>query len=336
MRRASQAKPPRDPQAGPARIVPLLDFHYTARHPPTIRMSPRGTPDRRAGVAVGVNGSSGQPVARAMSRRRFLSGSLFLAAAAAAAGGGAALLDSRRLALERHEVALPGLSPSLDGMRVAQLSDLHRGPLVPAEEIAAAAEAAMAAEPDLVVLTGDFVSLSSANIDSCVEALRALRAPLGVYGVPGNHDHSVGVGAVAARLKAAGVPLLVNRSIQVERDLFLAGVDDLWSGNARPDIALRGIPARAARILLSHNPSLLDGLDEPLLLLAGHTHGGQINLGGLTGLFTAAVTSHGRFLSGWYSRGRTRMYVNRGIGVVGIPVRFRSRPEVTLFTLRAG
>jgi len=270
-----------------------------------------------------------------MSRRQFLQRGLLLAAAAAVPPAGMAVIRSRDLAIEKHQVDLPGLHPLLDGLRIVQLSDLHRGPLVAEDAIAAAAAAAMELQPDLVTLTGDFVSISHTNIASCIEALLPLRAPLGVYGVPGNHDHHAGAGVIAARLAGAGIPLLVNRNVEVERGLYLAGVDDLWSGNARPDAALSGIPRGAARILLSHNPSVVDGVDESLLLLAGHTHGGQINIGPLTGFFTSAVTSHGRFLSGWYRNGQTRLYVNRGIGVVGIPLRFRSRPEVTLFVLRA-
>ncbi len=281
-----------------------------------------------------MNGRTSSHTRRTLSRRRLLRGALLLTAAAAAPAAGVALARSRDLQTEHHEVPLPGLHPSLDGLRVVQLSDLHSGPLVGPETIAEAARAAAELRPDLAVLTGDFVSRSHTYIGPCIEALRVLRPPLGVYGVPGNHDHASGVAPIGARLAAARMPLLVNRNVEVERGLFLAGVDDLSWGDARPELALRGIPKGSARIMMCHNPRLLERLDEPLLLIAGHTHGGQINLGPLTGLLTSSITSRGRFVSGWYSRGDARLYVNRGIGVVGIPLRFRSRPEVTLFTLR--
>lgn len=269
-----------------------------------------------------------------MTRRTLLKHSIVFTAAALLPAKGM-LWEPYRLSVTRHEVTLQGLPKKLQGLRVVQLSDIHKGTFVSSGFLRRVAERVMALRPDVILMTGDFVYHSHLEIDPCMEAISSLRAPFGVFSVLGNHDHWTSPQYITERLEAAGYPVLVNRSREVSRGLWVAGVDDLWSGNADPAAALSDVPDGAAAILMSHNAELLDHVSRPLLLLAGHTHGRQVNLGRLSDLIVGSITSGGRYVSGWYSNGGARMYINRGIGTIGIPARFRSTPEISVFHLAA-
>ncbi len=294
---------------------------------------PAGTAPGATGVYPNMSRPSRTDTPPDRSRRRFLRSAALLGAMSIVPAK-SVLWDRRQVEVTTHDAPLNALPGSVDGMKVCQISDLHRGPYVSEEMLRDVTQSVMALRPDLILVTGDFVSVSYEYISSCAAAMDGLSAPLGVYGVLGNHDHWTSAPAVAQRLKERGIPLLVNDSREIEKGLWLAGVDDLWSGNCSVPHALAHVPSGAATILMSHNPALLDDLGQDLLVLAGHTHGGQISLGWLTRVLTSKVTAGGRYMRGWYERGRSRLYVNRGIGVVGLPARFRSMPEITLFTLR--
>lgn len=268
------------------------------------------------------------------SRRRFLAKALAVSVVS--------VLPVRSLATDRydihttyHDVPVRGLPRSLEGLRVVQLSDLHRSRLNSEEFIREAVEAAERLQPDLALVTGDFISTDFTNIYSCADALESLSATMGVYGVLGNHDHALAGPAVAAHLTSRGIRILNNEATDLG-GLWLGGVDDLWLG--QPDLprTMKAMPPDAPRLLLCHNPRVLPQLKgENIIVFSGHTHGGQIYLGPLTGIIVPECTDNGRYISGWYSSGNTRMYVNRGIGVVGIPARMFCPPEITLFTLRS-
>ncbi|MEW6283536.1 MAG: metallophosphoesterase, partial [Candidatus Eremiobacterota bacterium] len=210
----------------------------------------------------------------------------------AALGLGAAGLA--RLALEpwftevRHvEVRLADLPEVLEGFTITQLSDLHRGPWVPEVLLRRGVELANTLRSDLVVLTGDFLSVSRAYAGSLVDVVAGLSAPEGVFAVLGNHDYWCrGQGRLQEGFRHKGVELLVNQAARMSTrgvDWWLVGLDDAWAG--RPDLgrALAGVPRDAFRLLLAHEPDFADTAARQgiPLQLSGHSHGGQVRLPGL-------------------------------------------------------
>lgn len=268
---------------------------------------------------------------RALSRRRFIRHSIALLSTVGLCQG---LSERTRVQVTRHTVPIPGLRGSL---RLVQLSDLHRSWCVSEGYIAQVVARANALQPDLVALTGDFVTHSSEYIASCVQPLKALLAPLGLYGVLGNHDYFCdgghGAPAITAALASISVRMLTNTSLRLETGLHLVGVDDSWAGTPDPEAAFREVPPSAPTIAMTHNPSIFRSLSAyPCLTLAGHTHGGQINLPFVTRRYLGLRT---RYLRGWYQEPNKpgRLYVSRGLGVVGIPMRIRAYPEIAVFDL---
>jgi len=237
-------------------------------------------------------------------------------------------------------IPVPNLPRQWDGARLAHLSDLHHGRLVPLKQIARAVELAVAARPDIVVCTGDFVTGRGAVTAALARTLKGLRAPLGVFAVLGNHDHWAGAGAVRGMLAKAGITLLDNRHIVLERgggSLALAGVGDLWEDRQDLAAALAGVPAEVPRLLLCHNPDYADAMPSAPrvdLMLCGHTHGGQVKIP--FGPRPMLPIRNRRYAAGLIRGPRCWMYVSRGIGMVGVPVRFNCRPELPVITLRRG
>jgi predicted MPP superfamily phosphohydrolase len=238
---------------------------------------------------------------------------------------------------ERVELEVPGLHPAHDGLRVAQLSDLHVGARTPEPLLLAALAAARAFDPDVVFLTGDFVSRHRAEVGRAREILGGLRGP--TFAVLGNHDHWVDAGGTAAALRANGYEVLGNAWTRISlrgEPLTLVGVDDLLTRNADVERAFRGVAGRGTPLVLAHGPRTADRLARlrrPLVCFSGHTHGGQIALPIFT---TAAFRLFKRepYLRGLYQVGDVRLYVNRGIGKTS-SFRLDAPPEVTLATLRA-
>lgn len=275
-----------------------------------------------------------------MDRRNFLK----LAATGAAAGLGAAalgagwatLIEPNWPVVEQIGVTLPRLPARLEGLRVAQLSDLHISSYTTAGDIERAAALAMRQSPDVIVLTGDFIWREVWQYaEELVEPLRTLRAPLGVYAVLGNHDHWEDAALATRVLAEAGVTLLLNQAVRLETDapLWLAGLDDVWERKHDMAAALAGAPDDECKLLLVHEPDYADEAARyPVdLQLSGHSHGGQINL---PGYGRPVLPYLGRkYPAGLYQVGPLALYTNRGIGVIAPPVRFNCPPEVTLLTL---
>jgi predicted MPP superfamily phosphohydrolase len=269
-----------------------------------------------------------------LSRRDFLRGAAALGAGALAAPAAAAIGDGPRV--ERVTFAVPGLDPRHDGLRLAQLSDIHVGDRTPAERIAAAVALANALEPDLVVLTGDFLSRERSGVPLVREQLDGLSAP--TVAVLGNHDHRLDAAGTSAALAGCGYDVLRNQHTQLRlrgARFSVVGVDDLNTGHADPVRSLAGVP-RGSRLVLAHGPRTADLLrraGEPLLVLSGHTHGGQINVPGLTSFLLRSLVRE-PYDRGLFHLGPVQLYVNRGIGCSGVGLRINSDPEVTLATLR--
>jgi predicted MPP superfamily phosphohydrolase len=269
-------------------------------------------------------------------------------------------IEPRWLEVVRLVMSIPHLPFALDGLTVVQLSDFHLGPYVSVEQVRHSVAMANALHPNLTVLTGDFVSRSADYSSACAQELTALRAPLGVYAVLGNHDVWTGADVVAGNLEQAGIAVLrdQHRALTVEGDhLWLIGMEDsgitgmsgLFPGSISPSDfrqlhrekvqalgkMLEETPSGDCRLLLVHNPDFVGLLPERQvdLVLSGHTHGGQVCLPGLGALFVPSVYGR-RFVAGLVEVAGIRVYINRGIGLISPPVRFLARPEVTAITLR--
>lgn len=248
---------------------------------------------------------------------------------------------NQRLHIQATEqaVRIAGLPAGLDGFRIVHLTDLHHGRHTPLDLIAKAVEMANGMAPALVALTGDYVTGDARHVWACAEVLERLQAPQGVLAVLGNHDHWVGAATVAQGLAGAGIRILSNSSAVVERNrdrLAIIGVEDLWTAGADLDGALAGVDSDCPRLLLTHNPDLVEEMPDRgiALALAGHTHGGQVGLPWIRGL-TVPSRYGARYAQGLVQGPHTRVYVNRGIGTVGVPLRLRCPPEVALIVLRA-
>lgn len=277
---------------------------------------------------------------RKVTRRRFVR---WAAGGAGALAVGSALdafiLEPRWLKLTRREIALRRLPAAWNALRIVHITDLHRGELIDLNYLRRVFDAANSAQPDLVALTGDFVDNAAAIDDGYAEALASLKAPLGVYAVPGNHDHWTGIAGVRKMFARAGVIDLSNAHRLLDRagqPLCLAGVDDLWEGPPDLEAALRGAPAEAARLLLCHNPDFAETMPAAPrvdLMLCGHTHGGQVKVP--FGPRPCLPIRHAKYAAGLAQGPHCPVYTSVGVGVQGLDVRFNCRPEVAILTLRS-
>lgn len=224
--------------------------------------------------------------------------------------------------------ALPG---AFHGMRVVHLTDIHHGLYVPLQAVMDVVELANELDPDLVVLTGDFVTYSRAYIEPVTAVLGGLRARHGVAAVLGNHDFRVDADGVTRALRREKIEVLRNRHLTIQsggEKFYLAGVDDTGYGADLPR-ALRGIPTLAPTVLLSHNPKIIRRASRfwVSLVLSGHTHGGQLRLP-LVGSIYGRSAERSRFKAGWDRIGQTQIYVSRGIGTIVLPWRYHCPAEI--------
>lgn len=250
------------------------------------------------------------------------------------------------LEVNHFSVAIRDLSPAFRGFRIVQLSDLHASRQVTPAYLAEAASLAQAENPDVVVLTGDFVHRGYRFVQGVARILGRLSAPHGVYAVLGNHDFSVrnALGfrryrhlhsAVGRALAAQGIRVLHNEAVQFVLEggaLHLVGVDDLWSRCLDLDRAFAGLSPSIPRVVLAHNPRTVERLNGRRcdLMLSGHTHGGQVHISGL-GRPTLGRRAR-RFAAGMYTYGESQVYVNKGVGF-GFRFRYGVRPEVAVIDL---
>lgn len=283
----------------------------------------------------------------ALSRRRFLARATYAYAAAGTALSTYGIWSAYRLPEVTHRTLLfPDLPLGLDGLKLLHLSDLHAGIHLEEDKMREIVAQANALRPDVIVQTGDMIDISPAYIPPYVRAFRDLRAPLGVVTVLGNHDRYTGEEKVIRGCRDAGQVFVQNGCHVIERSgatLALLGIDDPHNW-ARDDpqpadvaAALRAAPpvSEAFRVLLAHRPGAWDtaaprGIP---LTLAGHIHGGQFYLPGIGWSPGRLIT---KYVTGHFQRGDSQLYVSRGIGVVGVPIRVFAPPEIELFELRRG
>jgi uncharacterized protein len=273
-----------------------------------------------------------------MNRRNFLKTALAATLPGSAAAASYGLYEAGWVEVVRPTLPLPRLPRAFDGMTVAFLTDIHHGPFTSIEYVTSVVRTTLSLRPDLILLGGDYSLKDGKYIRPCFEVLAGLRAPLGVFGVLGNHDYWHGLEETRAGFVSAGITEMTNRGVWLERSgqrFRLAGVDDLWMGRVSVEAALDNATCEDACLLLSHNPDITEKLRDPRvgLILSGHTHGGQVVFPG----GAPFVPSHygQKYLHGVCHGPQATVYVSRGLGCTSIPVRFGSRPELTLVTLRS-
>jgi predicted MPP superfamily phosphohydrolase len=250
------------------------------------------------------------------------------------------LVRRRWYRVAERDVRVPGLDPRLDGLRIAQLSDLHIGTLTPRSWGLAWSRSANRRAPDLAVVTGDMVTSGTDFYEDVAEVIGALRAKFGVFASMGNHDYFGAEGEpLVSMLRARGVGVLRNEGVVIERDgakLWLAAIDDTWT--RRDDIAraMEHRPEGVTSVLLAHDPNRFDAAADAgaNVVLSGHTHGGQVGVPFLYRIANLASFGY-RYNVGLYQRGRSVLYVHPGLGTTGPPMRLGVPPEVAILTLRA-
>ncbi len=272
-----------------------------------------------------------------MNRRTFLKWTSRGAAGSILAGGVYPLLEAKWLRLERVTVAIPNLPRPFAGKTIAFLADIHHGPYTPLSYVRHAVAMANAQKPDIVALGGDYLSEHPRYIAPAIAELGKLRARLGRVAVRGNHDNWADGDETRLALTDAGLSFVDNAGLWLEHRgtrLRIGGVGDLWTDHTDLAAALGDATERDAAIVLSHNPDVTETIDDRRvgLVLSGHTHGGQVALPGHEARW--APTRYGaKYLRGLCQGPVSPVYVTRGVGSTGPPVRLRCRPEVTLLTL---
>jgi uncharacterized protein len=251
----------------------------------------------------------------------------------------AVVVRRRWVQLSELDLQVPGLPAAFDGYRIVQLSDLHLGSLCPRERVAQWVRATNALRPDLVALTGDYVTSGVAFHEDIAASLAPLRADDGVFAVMGNHDYYGEGEPLMTRLREVGVRLLRNERVTLARGpgrIELAGIDDRYTRRADIAATLAGFEPRWPLVVLAHDPASFPALARAGadVVLSGHTHWGQLAVP-----FLAERLNLGRrwsrFAAGMYRLGRAQLYVHPGLGTTGIPVRFGVAPAITLIRLRA-
>jgi hypothetical protein len=244
------------------------------------------------------------------------------------------------------EIPLSRLPESFDGFRIVQLSDFHYEEHFSAVPIRKSVAIVNGLRPDLIALTGDFVTVpilerpasmrvAAATAEPCAAALRDLQAPK--YAILGNHDAATSADRIMRALHDAHIPVLRNQSVPIERGsdrIWLAGIDDLLRGMPDMSATLANIPAKEMTILLAHEPDFADDatLSPVDLQLSGHSHGGQIWIPGIGAPWLPPMAR--RYPRGLHQVGNLTLYTNIGIGTIRAPIRINCPPEITLITLR--
>lgn len=284
-----------------------------------------------------------------LTRRKFLYAGA-IAAAGVSALGVDGFAESNDPHLVKVEIALARLPHTFDGFTIAQLSDFHYTEHFSAAPIRKAVEVVNSLKPDLIALTGDFVTVpvfetikdlrrAVSTAVPCAEILRELHAPMGCFGILGNHDADAGGAQIAGILEEHRIPVLRNQSVALNRGadrVWLAGIDDVLRGYPDLGVTIDNIPADEATILLAHEPDFAEesSLRAIDLQLSGHSHGGQIWIPGIGAPWLPPLGRE--YPRGLYKVGKMTLYTNIGIGTIRAPIRINCRPEITLITLRAG
>ena len=252
------------------------------------------------------------------------------------------VIEPSRLVLRETQLTLPSCPPSLKGLRIAVISDLHAGsPYITIDKIHLIVETTNAAKPDLILLPGDFVingvlGGSFMEPKTLASELKGLRARIGVFATLGNHDWWYNARRVKESLETASILMIENDAAMIKRDgaaIWIVGIGDKLEGH--PDIAsaLAKVDNSAPIIAITHNPDIFPSIPAKVALtIAGHTHGGQVALP-IIGRPIVPSEFGQRYATGHIVEGGKHLFVATGIGTSILPVRFRVPPEISLLTI---
>ncbi|MDY7037565.1 MAG: metallophosphoesterase [Thermodesulfobacteriota bacterium] len=277
-----------------------------------------------------------------LSRRAWIRTAIYSGLAIA---GGAGYISSKGLEKIYADVPLSRLPKGLDGLRIGVMGDFHAGAFTTKVQILKAVNMVNNERPDLIVLLGDYVdgaySHSPLNVKKgayVFDALKRLKAPLGIYAVLGNHDHWTDAEQVRKELAKVPVVILDNQGISLDNALTVAGVDDFWEGPSHPFRAIREIEPESVIIMLSHNPDVniqLKGDKRVRLVMSGHTHGGQIRIPIIKRALWVPCSMKYRGPSGLIKETERRWtFITKGVGTFFVPIRLACPPDIGILRLK--
>ncbi len=280
-----------------------------------------------------------QPADKLITRRQFLKKIVAVAGGAVAVGGGIAAFkfDTYDLKITNVNIPIADLPDSFSGFRIAHMTDFHCRDGVRYEYLKRVAASANSLKPDIIVLTGDYVSHERKDIPPVMELIDSLRAKYGKLAVLGNHDHWTDAAMTREYLRKSGAVDLTNTNVLIGKggeEICFAGVGDVWEDTQKIDEAYHSVPENIPRILLSHNPDYAEVMPAGYrtdFMISGHTHGGQVVLP----LYGAPIlpSDYGqKYASGLVEGPHCRVYISRGIGFIH-KFRWNCRPELPVFTL---
>lgn len=294
--------------------------------------------------------SANVPREESMSRRAFVKMGGVTLAGASVFTTDAMYYEPQNLHSPKHIVRIPDLPKAFHGTRMVQISDVHHGPWFSMKHVERMIDRVNKLQPDIILLTGDYVHQSPEYIDPVIGAFTKLKPGIGSVAVLGNHDWYEGADQSRAAFEKAGIPLIDNDRVFVSSDfkiykdpcidgICLAGVGDFWEDLVDYRAALREVPENMPRFVLSHNPDtchnewLLANKPRVDLVISGHTHGGQVRIPGIGSL--AMPSNYGRRYSQGLVRGPTcPVFISRGIGMTVLPLRFCCPPEIPVIELQ--
>jgi len=299
---------------------------------------------------------SEQELGGKISRRRFVHAGIVLVSGAALTGCVQGIVGRSDIEITKHTLAIDHLPQSLQGMTVTFASDLHSSPFMSQDEMKNIVRMINDLNSDVILLTGDFVTSHHNEITPMINALSDLKAPKGIYACTGNHEYYVGVDMITEELEAIGIRVLRNENVKISNGddhLYLLGIDDedhdtvaqYVEGKPAPHVEamFTGIPDKAATLLMCHKPYQFENFAATKLyaMLSVHTHGvRQIVLGRFGRSVMALSSLASQFVEGFYTptkySSNSKLYVSRGLGVVGVPFRLNCPPEITQLTLASG
>ncbi len=275
-------------------------------------------------------------------RRSFLQKGVIGLSAYSFMGTTVGVVDGSDFEVINTTITIPNLPKQFKGFTIGMMSDIHSSVFMNKEDMDGYVLAMNALKTDLIVVTGDFVNSQTEEVYQFAEAFSNLKSPYGVYGCLGNHDYfAKDVELVAKKVDECGIKLLRNDAVKIEKGesfFNLVGVDDIGR-NVKPDDyitrALSSAKNDQPKILLCHKPYYFSnaknlGID---LTLSGHTHGGQIVFGKVDGTPISLAAFASKYIAGLYTLDKSQLYVNKGIGSVGVPFRINCPPELTVITL---
>ncbi len=277
-----------------------------------------------------------------LSRRAWIRTVIYSSLCIAGTGG---YVSSKKLEKVKVDVPLSGLSKNFDGLKIGVLSDFHAGGCTGEGDIIRAVDVVNSEQPDIIAVLGDYIdgaySHSRKNVEKgayVFDALKKLKAPLGVFAVLGNHDHWTDAKLVRKELSSLHLSTLDNKGVELENGLAVVGVDDFWEGPANPEKAMNGIHPESTVIMLSHNPDVnirLQTDNRVSLVLSGHTHGGQIRIPVIHRALWVPCSPKYRGPSGLIRETDSRWtFITKGVGTFLLPVRLACPPDVGILRLK--